>query len=982
METEALKVAVDSLGGDFELIRELGRGATSVVYLLRDHGLNRDIALKVIRGGFGTDEEALARLQREAHLVAQLQHPNIVKLFGTHRLPDGGFALLMEHVPGRNLKEVLTKEGALPITRVLSVLKDVASALAYAHRRRIVHRDVKPENIYIDEEVDAARLADFGVARPWDQDSRLTLPGASLGTPAYMSPEQIDGKEVDGRSDVYSLGLVGYEMVLGRHPWEGENVFTTIFKQKNTTLPMDLPAFGGCPALAEILEKSLEKSPESRWESAEAMLQELRTVVPQPERNDLALWQPWAPEGAAPGDTQEDDLPEGGEDTEWNEEDWEDEELGDDEPLPIKWLDLPEVKEEEGAVADQADSSPVVARKKWQAVAFWVGSALILMAGSYGAYQWTRSAQGGSAAELTAEPASTTPPEFITRETATPADPPVLSVMGGDLQGRAGSATTLVVRASGPDGSPFSDTNVLFRLVDGGGTLEAEMVRTGEGGLAEAVLRLPTQAGEVVVEATLPGFGESSALFRIEALPGPPVSVAPITGDGQTAAPGEALPESVGIGVRDEFGNPIPNTPVSFRVLEGDGAVQPVETATDPEGRAFTRWTLGSSPGPQSVAAMVFGIMDSLVTFHATAQAPDNPEQEPEGPEVPPAPVPARVLSQTFAIGGSHVCSLTGGRVVCRGGLESGQSGGSSMRFRALFAGVSHGCGLQQNGVASCWGANESGQLGDGTFQDRRSPVLVDTDLTFSLLVGGLSHTCGLDGRGTAICWGRNLNGQLGDGSRTDRSRPAPVSGDASFESLTAGWNHTCGLTSEGRAYCWGLNGDGQLGDGTRVDRLIPIRVAVSFNSLAAGAGHTCGISRNRVLCWGDNRFGQLGNGGAPEDMTSPAAVLELPSSPPTRLAVGAVHTCVLLTNGETYCWGQNLYGQLGNGTTENSAVPVAVAGGLRFRSLFAGGGVTCGFTEDGSQYCWGMNQGGQLGDGTRTNRSSPVLIGGGSSSP
>ncbi len=272
---EQLKEAIEAVGGEFELIRELGQGATAVVYLLRDHALNRDVAMKVIRATFAADEEALARLQREARLVAQLSHPNIVKLYGTHRLTDGSFALLMEHVPGRNLKELLREEGAFPVPRALRVLKDVASALAYAHRRRIVHRDVKPENIYIDEEVGAARLADFGVARPWDQDARLTLPGASLGTPAYMSPEQIDGLEVDGRSDVYSLGLVGYEMLLGHHPWEGENVFTIIYRQKNDELPMEPLGLGHYPALAETLEKALEKEPAARLESAMAFLERL-----------------------------------------------------------------------------------------------------------------------------------------------------------------------------------------------------------------------------------------------------------------------------------------------------------------------------------------------------------------------------------------------------------------------------------------------------------------------------------------------------------------------------------------------------------------------------------------------------------------------------------------------------------------------------------------------------------------------------------
>jgi serine/threonine protein kinase len=146
-DPELLKEAVKALGGEFELIRKLGQGATSVVYLHRDHALDRDVAMKVIRATFAGDDEAMARLQREAHLVAQLTHPNIVKLYGTHRLTDGSFALFMEHVPGRNLKEILRAEGAFSVQRTMRVLTDVASALAYAHRRRIVHRDVKLANV-------------------------------------------------------------------------------------------------------------------------------------------------------------------------------------------------------------------------------------------------------------------------------------------------------------------------------------------------------------------------------------------------------------------------------------------------------------------------------------------------------------------------------------------------------------------------------------------------------------------------------------------------------------------------------------------------------------------------------------------------------------------------------------------------------------------------------------------------------------------
>ena len=192
-----------------------------------------------------------------------------------------------------------------------------------------------------------------------------------------------------------------------------------------------------------------------------------------------------------------------------------------------------------------------------------------------------------------------------------------------------------------------------------------------------------------------------------------------------------------------------------------------------------------------------------------------------------------------------------------------------------------------------------------------------------------------------------------------------------------AGWNHTCGLTASGRLHCWGLNASGQLGDGSQVDRLTPTQVSGTFQALATGAEHTCGISENALLCWGDNAAGQLGIGSAAGHHPFPQPVRGLPS-PPRALAAGAVHTCALLAGGVAYCWGQNLHGQLGDGTTENSPIPVQVSGAERFVSLHAGGAVTCGFTGDGREYCWGMNQGGQLGDGTRTNRPYPVRVGGG----
>jgi alpha-tubulin suppressor-like RCC1 family protein len=159
------------------------------------------------------------------------------------------------------------------------------------------------------------------------------------------------------------------------------------------------------------------------------------------------------------------------------------------------------------------------------------------------------------------------------------------------------------------------------------------------------------------------------------------------------------------------------------------------------------------------------------------------------------------------------------------------------------------------------------------------------------------------------------------------------------------------------------------------LDRLIPTAVTGSLESLAAGSNHTCGISGDGVLCWGDNRFGQLGDG-TNEGSSRPQEVVGLPSAV-RALTAGAVHSCALVADGSAYCWGQNLRGQLGIGTTQNQNRAMAVQGGLRFRSIYAGGALTCGVTTDGAEYCWGLNQDGQLGDGTRESRSVPVRVGG-----
>ncbi|HEY0671104.1 MAG TPA: TonB family protein [Longimicrobiales bacterium] len=261
---------------EYEIIGELGRGGTSIVYHARERELGRDVAIKVVRASHADDEEATARLAREAKLVALLRHPNIVPLLGIRHLSDG-LALIMQHVPGRTLKRTIREDGPLPIALVEHVLREIGSALDYAHQRHgIIHRDIKPENIYLDEEVGRALLSDFGIARLTESESNLTLVGTALGTPAYMSPEQIDGTTLDGRSDLYSLGLVAHEMLSGQQPWAGNNLYTIIYKQKHEELPplnsfrQDIPVY-----LQRAIESLLRKDPAARCADGGELLAQL-----------------------------------------------------------------------------------------------------------------------------------------------------------------------------------------------------------------------------------------------------------------------------------------------------------------------------------------------------------------------------------------------------------------------------------------------------------------------------------------------------------------------------------------------------------------------------------------------------------------------------------------------------------------------------------------------------------------------------------
>jgi serine/threonine protein kinase len=268
--------------GRYEILEELGKGAMGVVYLARDPLIGRLVALKTFRIGYSVKDQELEqfriRFMREAQSAGILTHPNIVTIHDVVEASEEGLAFIaMEYVKGTNLKLMLQGDRPLALPFVLDIIAQVGDALDYAHANRVIHRDVKPANILITPE-NRVKITDFGIARL--ESSNLTQEGQLLGTPNYMAPEQIQGKEVDHRADLFSLGVVLYEMLTRHKPFQGENLTVVSHRivYDHFTPPRDY-VLGLPPGIDRILAKALEKDPGRRYQRAREMVDDLRRVV-------------------------------------------------------------------------------------------------------------------------------------------------------------------------------------------------------------------------------------------------------------------------------------------------------------------------------------------------------------------------------------------------------------------------------------------------------------------------------------------------------------------------------------------------------------------------------------------------------------------------------------------------------------------------------------------------------------------------------
>ena len=415
----------------------------------------------------------------------------------------------------------------------------------------------------------------------------------------------------------------------------------------------------------------------------------------------------------------------------------------------------------------------------------------------------------------------------------------------------------------------------------------------------------------------------------------------------------------------------------------------------------FTAWETGQPNGGHSIfntahktVAVIrnFQMYDELSTLNLPAVY--------KRPITDHSTVSITHLAQT--LGGFHTCAFQKSHLYCWGYNYYYQLGfktrvnhtqetlptnvpfdaSENSHIKQLALGYHHSCVLLYDGTLNCWGSNSAGQVGISTIikKSLSTPIVVNSQSYVTQIATGRSHSCAVLHDKYLKCWGFNYKGQLGDGTTFESSDPVTVNVGTNrhVTQIALGDSHTCALLDDGSLMCWGLNDSGQLGDGTRIDRFHPTRVDVaSVTQVAVGGFHTCAILDDHTLkCWGHNHNGQVGDGTSNQQGTSTPTTINVGSGRyVTKVALGGSHTCAILDDGSLKCWGDNKYGQLGDGTNQGKSKPgdtVDVGIDRKVIQIALGKYHSCAVLDNESLICWGWNYYGQLGDGTDANVNKP----------
>ncbi len=275
------------IDGRYQIIRTIGEGGMANVYLAYDTILEREVAVKILRGDLASDEKFVKRFQREAKAASSLNHPNIVEMYDVGE-DDGNYFIVMEYVNGKTLKSLIKKRGALSLSETIDIMLQLTSGIACAHERFIIHRDIKPQNVLILED-GRVKITDFGIAVALNS-TELTQTNSVMGSVHYLPPEQANGNVATVKSDIYSLGILMYELLTGKLPFKGDNAVEIAIKQMKDPLPSIVAENASIPQSVEnVVLRACAKNPKNRYDSVSEMHEDLKTVLSESRRDEEKL---------------------------------------------------------------------------------------------------------------------------------------------------------------------------------------------------------------------------------------------------------------------------------------------------------------------------------------------------------------------------------------------------------------------------------------------------------------------------------------------------------------------------------------------------------------------------------------------------------------------------------------------------------------------------------------------------------------------